>query len=71
VTVYLDAGDRVVVTEGVREDTHARAARPDLVGKRGIVRSNDGWGLCHVEFNDGTFATLWNAKDLEREDEAA
>lgn len=67
---YIDAGDRVV-TDGVREATHARAARPELVGKHGTVQTNDGWGRCLVAFDDGTSATLWNAKDLTREEPAA
>ena len=36
-----------------------------LVGKTGTITHNDGWGLCRVEFGDGTFAYLWNAADLE------
>lgn len=64
---YLDHGDRVIVTDGVLEDAHARSARPELVGKHGVIVENDGWGRCVVVFDDGTQATLWNKLDLERE----
>ena len=36
-----------------------------LVGQTGRVTENNGWGLCRVEFRDGTFAFLWNGADLE------
>lgn len=63
---YIGAGDRVIVTEGIKEKAHARRPRPELVGMKGIVMENDGWGLCKVELDDGTWASLWNAKDLKR-----
>ena len=61
---YIDVGDHVFVTEGVLEDTHKRKARPELVGKQGLVVENDGWGFCRVLIEDGTYAHLWNTKDL-------
>ena len=64
---YIDKGDRVIVTEGILESAHGRSAQPKLLGKHGIVEHNDGWGRCDVLFDDGTRATLWNVKDLERE----
>lgn len=62
---YIDAGDKVRVTNGVLEDTHKRKAKPDLVGKNGVVLENDGWGWCTVRLEDGTTHGLWNGKDLE------
>ena len=64
---YIDTGDRIVVTEGVREPTHARTALPELEGLHGEVLDNDGWGRCRVLLDDGRTVTLWNAKDLAPE----
>jgi len=63
---FIDTGDRVVTTAGLGEPQHARLARPEHVGKRGVVISNDGWGLCTVELEDGSLVTAWNIYDLER-----
>lgn len=62
---YIDAGDRVVVTEGVLEAAHARPACPQHLGKTGTVIMNSGWGICRVRLDDGTTASLWNGIDLD------
>ena len=64
---WIDAGDRVVVTDGIRERAHARSPRPEAAGKHGIVEENDGWGRCDVLLDDGTRILAWNGKDLVRE----
>lgn len=67
---YITVGDRVVVTEGVLEDEHMRKAKPELVGQHGVVEDEDGWGFCRVRLDDGSMASLWNEKDLAREEPA-
>lgn len=62
---FIDVGDHVFVTEGILEDAHMRKARPELLGKQGLVVENDGWGFCRVLLEDGTYANLWNKKDLQ------
>lgn len=64
-------GDRVVITDGVREATHKRPACPHIEGLHGIVSDEDGWGFCTVEIDGGSRARLWNVKDLRKEDENA
>jgi hypothetical protein len=63
---YIDTGDRVRLTDALRDDVHLRPAAPDLVGATGTVVSNDGWGLCRVALDDGGYAQAWNGIDLER-----
>lgn len=64
---YIDTGDRVVITAGLAEPEHARSARPEHVGKHGVVESNDGWGRCEVLLDCGARIMAWNGKDLELE----
>ena len=64
---FLDAGDRVVITDGIAEEAHARTPRPDAAGKHGLIEGNDGWGLCEVLLDDGTRIRAWNAHDLKPE----
>jgi hypothetical protein len=64
---FIDAGDRVVVKDAIADEAHARTPKPEAAGKRGVVESNDGWGLCRVLLDDGTQIMAWNTKDLERE----
>ena len=62
---YIDTGDRVRLTEALRDATHARPAYPALVGATGTVVGNDGWGLCRVALDDGGYVSAWNGIDLE------
>lgn len=69
---YLDAGDRVVVLSRIAEPAHARIPQPEAAGQHGTIKSNDGWGLCGVLLDNGSWITAWNACDLAPEaDESA
>lgn len=64
---WIDVGDRVVVTDRIAKPEHMRSARPEAAGQHGEVVSNDGWGLCRVQLDNGTRITAWNGIDLEWE----
>lgn len=59
---YLDVGDWVKITGNTNF-----AGSDDLSnhqGKEGVIKSNDGSGLCDVKLDNGVVVKCWNGADL-------
>ena len=65
---YIDNGDLVKVINVGSGGTPIDGVTSDdkrYLGKIGTVINNNGWGLCTVEFPDGSRVRFWNGADLE------
>lgn len=43
-------------------------ADESLIGQCGVIKHNNGWGLCEVRLDNGETVSLWNGADLEFEE---